>query len=488
MRNMLLSSFLAVSGITCYAASDERPNVLMIVCDQLRYDCLGYTGSEFATTPNIDRLASEGIQFTRAYTAIPTSCPARQCLLSGAWPEQPSHEGLWNYDIALPVKLFDGDTWTEKLTEKGYDLGYVGKWHVHPTKTPLDFGFKDYISMIDYKKWVKDNGVKTGKTYYHQQENKMMGGYVDMNKNDNIVYWYKDQAVELIKKYQKDGKPWHLRLDYTEPHLPCFPLKTYFDKYKNIEIPQWGNFSDSLDNKPYIQYQQLLNWGLENYDWDKWENYMRSYYAIIEQIDDALGQLFSQLNDIHALDNTIIIFTTDHGDAAGSHRMLDKHYVMYEEEVHVPLLIKWKNHIKPGTSCDKFLIHFLDIAATMNDLFSLDFPTSGKSLLPILYGKDVNDWRKYACSNYNGQQFGLFVQRMIRDDRYKYVWTPTDIDELYDLKEDPFELNNLIYNPDYKQVLTRLRKDLYEELVSRKDAIAGKPTAAYKQLIEQKKK
>lgn len=483
-----MGSMLGGAALPAFSQEVKAPNVLMIVCDQLRYDCLGYTGNKIVSTPNIDKLAASGMQFTNAYTAIPTSCPARQCLLSGSWPEQPSHRGLWNYDIALPVNLFEGDTWTARLREKGYRMGYVGKWHVHPQKTPLDFGFEDYVTMADYKRWVGENQLAQKENYLHRKDNKMMGGYVDMPKEENIVYWYKDRAVDLIDEYRKGGTSWHLRLDYTEPHLPCFPLRSFYEKYSRKSIPEWGNFKDRLDDKPYIQYQQLLNWGIEDYSWNEWQNYMRSYYAIIEQVDDAIGMLLEELEKKGLLENTMIVFTTDHGDAAGSHRMLDKHYVMYEEEVHVPLIVSWKGRIAPATRCDKFLVHFLDIAATMNELLQLDFPTQGRSLMPLFRGEKVEDWRKYAFSNYNGQQFGLFVQRMIRDERYKYVWAPTDVDELYDLQNDPYELKNQIGNPEYSEVLTRLRKDLYHELVARKDAAAGRPTGAYKQLIEQKKR
>lgn len=131
---MLKNTSVFCSALTCAlpatkvnaAAPTEtkRPNILIIQCDQQRYDCLGYTGNPIVKTPNIDRLAAQGMQFTRAYTPIPTSCPARQCLLSGQWPEQ--YGGLWNYDITLPVRLFDSDTWTERLQDEGYRTGYVG--------------------------------------------------------------------------------------------------------------------------------------------------------------------------------------------------------------------------------------------------------------------------------------------------------------------------------------------------------------------------
>ena len=265
MKNQVFknTSFLC-SAITCILPAarasaatpteTKRPNILIIQCDQQRYDCLGYTGNPIVKTPNIDRLAAQGMQFTRAYTPIPTSCPARQCLLSGQWPEQ--HGGLWNYDITLPVRLFDSDTWTERLHDEGYRTGYVGKWHVHPTKTPLDFGFDDYVNEAQYAAWLKSEGkrlhrVNTGKTA-------MMGGYDSIDKETSSVHWFVRQAIELIRKYESEGKPWHLRLDYVEPHLPCYPVKEFYDRYASRSIPQWPNFPDDLENKPYIQRQQIF--------------------------------------------------------------------------------------------------------------------------------------------------------------------------------------------------------------------------------------
>ncbi len=470
-------------------ADAKEPNILMIVCDQFRYDCLTHTGNNIVSTPNIDRLRNSGMQFTNAYTPIPTSCPARQSLLSGAWPEQPNHQGLWNYDITLMPRLFEGKTWTEAIDKQcDYRLGYVGKWHVHPTKSPVEFGFEEYISVGNFNKWKVENKIANRPIHYHQKESPMMGGYVDEPKEENLVYWFKDQVVDMIDRYEKSDSAWHIRLDYSEPHLPCYPIKTFYDKYATRSIPEWGNFRDQLDNKPYIQYQQLLNWGIDEYEWDKWENYMRSYYAIIEQVDDAIGMLLDELEAKGLTEETLIIFTADHGDVAGSHRMLDKHYVMYEEITHVPLIASWKGKIAPNSVCDKFVVHMLDIAATMNDLLDLNFKTSGSSLLPLLKGEEVESWRKYAFSNYNGQQNGLFVQRMIRDQRYKYVWTPTDIDELYDLEKDPYELKNLIYDKSYADILTRLRADLYKDLIERKDPAAGGPSGAKRQLLLQKKR
>lgn len=483
-KNFIGSIFILSFATYGYASDVNKPNILIIQCDQQRYDCLGYTGNRIVSTPNIDALAESGIQFRNAYTPIPTSCPARQCLLSGLWPEQ--HGGLWNYDITLPLLLFDKDTWTEKLHEKGYSLGYVGKWHVHPKKTPIDFGFDDYVYVKDYQAWLKEQNKALVKVP-NIKDNIMMGGYSNLNKEDASIHWFAKKAIELIKKYESEGKPWHIRLDYVEPHLPSFPVKEYYDLYKDKSIPAWENFSEDFKCKPYIQRQQVFNWGIEDYTWGQWEKYMRSYYAVITQLDDAIGYIIRELIDMGIIDNTMIIYTADHGDAAGSHRMLDKHYVMYEEEVHVPLIIRWDSVVKSGTYSDNFVVHALDLAATISDILDLGHSTQGLSLYPILKGENPKNWRRYAFSNYNGQQFGLFVQRMIRDERYKYIWNPTDIDEFYDMLNDPFEKHNAINDEQYKDVIMRLRKDLYFDLINRNDPIAGHPSAAKKQLLQNKK-
>lgn len=475
---LLPLAFLFLMHGVLYA--QKKPNVLMIQCDQLRYDCLGKT-NPLIKTPNIDKLAQEGMWFKNAFTPIPTCCPTRQTLISGLWPEQ--HKGLWNYDIALPVALFDVPTWTEELFKAGYSMGYVGKWHVHPTKTPLDFGFGDYRSDEDYNKWRR--AEKLPAVVPAIKNNAWMGGTDAAPLEKTHTRWLARQAIELMQKYKAAGKPWHIRLDFVEPHLPSDPVLQFQKLYEASHIKPWKNFNDSFHMKPYIQKQQLYNWGIEDYTWQQWSLYLKHYFAMISQVDDAVGEVLRALKDLDLEGETVIIFTTDHGDAAGSHRLLDKHYVMYEEEVHVPLVIKWKGVVKPGSSSDKFVLNSLDIAATVPELAGFQFPQGqGLSLVPELRGENPS-WRKFAFSNYNGQQFGLYVQRMIRNERWKYVWNLTDIDELYDLQNDRWELKNLIADKKYENILKDLRKNLYDDLLKRKDPVIN--WAGKSQLLEGKK-
>lgn len=482
MKTYQAAAFVLASvALSPAKGASPQPNILLIHCDQLRFDCLGYNGNTIVNTPNIDKLARLGMKFENAYTPIPTSCPARQCQLTGVWPE--IHRGLWNYDITLPVQEFQGETWTEKMPDYGYRMGYVGKWHVSATRTPLNFGFEDYVPEQQYGAWLKEQGiankrVRTGKIDY-------MGGYAEIDKRYNINRWGADKVIELIEKY--GDSPWFIRYDPSEPHLPCFPAKEFYDKYKDVEIPAWGNFGDRFRNKPYIQKQQLISWELDDYRWSDWEKYMRSYYGVVEQLDDAVGLLVEWLEKNGLMQNTIVIFMTDHGDAAGSHGMIDKHYVLYEEEVHVPMIVRWDGVVKPGSACEQFVCSEIDLAATIPQLAGWEFETQGASLLPILKGEKDTVNREYAFSNFNGQQFGLYTSRMVRDHRYKYIWNLTDVDEFYDLEKDPYEMKNMIGSARYKEEIKRLREVLYKDLKRRKDRIAAGRWASDTQLLKGEK-
>lgn len=475
--------FLGLSFVTALANAQsakipEKPNILFIQCDQFRYDCQG-KNNPMVKTPNLDQLTADGMFFTHAFTPIPTCCPTRQTFLSGLWPEQ--HKGLWNYDITLPVSLFDEHTWTEKMDNAGYNQSYLGKWHVHPTKTPLDFGFNEYVPDGQYDVWRKIQNLPS--VIPAVKDFIWMGGTDPAPLEKTHTHWLAQKAIEQMKQFKRDGKAWHLRLEFVEPHLPSNPTAEFLNMYNAADIKPWANFSDAMVQKPYIQKQQLYNWGIENFTWKEWAVYMQHYYAMISQTDDAIGIVLKALKDMGLDNETVVIFTSDHGDAAGSHGLIDKHNVMYDEEVRVPLVIKWPGVVKPGSQSDRFVLNSLDLSATIPQMAGFKFMQGeGNSLLPLLKGEDPTNWRKYVFGNYNGQQFGLYVERMIRNEHWKYVWNLTDTDELYDLEKDPWEMKNLISDTAYVNVLKDLRRSLYDDLLKRKDPVVN--WAGKKQLLE----
>jgi len=438
--------------------SQNRPNILYIVADQLRDDCVGCYNGYPVHTPNLDALAREGMLFEEAYTPQPLCCPARQSMISACRPER--HHGLWNYDLMGVDSLTpSSDFWPAKLKEMGYNSHYFGKWHVSPDYAPTDFGYDSYISLEDYR----DYREKVFGPFV--RENGWFGEIDPVPLEHSRTHYLARMAEEKIKECAEQGGPWHVRVDFPEPHLPCQPCKEFWELYQDAEIPEWEGFRETFEDKPYIQKQQVYNWNGEHKEWKDWAPVAARYYAIISQVDDAIGRLIAGIKKLGEWDNTLVIVTADHGDMCGSHRMMDKHYIMYDDVVHVPLIMSWPGHIQPGSVNDDFVCHALDLGPTLMEITGGSLErTDGRSLLPLMQGHTPADWRKEVVSSYNGQQFGLYTQRMIRDKKWKYIWNTTDVDELYDMEQDKGELNNLIHDPQYKELIHSMRKRLYEVL------------------------
>ncbi|MGG4035089.1 sulfatase-like hydrolase/transferase [Paenibacillus cisolokensis] len=439
----------------------RRPNVLVIMSDQHRYDCTGASGRYPVRTPNIDRLAEEGVWFANAYTPIPVCGPARQSFVCGRRPE--SFGALWNAGLGLPVGSLapDAYSWARDLQQAGYATAYIGKWDVHPDADPTAFGYGRYVDAErEYAAYRR----------LRHPDIRLEGGWRGETDPvplaDSRTHWLADRARRMLRELSEADGPWHLRVNFAEPHLPCRPSEPFASQYNPADVPPWGSFGDTLSGKPYIQRQQLVNWGVQHAGWDEWAPVVARYYGIVSQMDDAVGLLLDALKEQGEEDNTVVVYTSDHGDMCGGHGMMDKHYVLYDDVVRVPLAIRWPGVAKPGTVCGAFVYNHLDLPPTLLDLLGLPLPPHlhGRSMRPLLEGEVPDDWRSFAVSTSNGQQFGLFAQRMIRTADWKYIWNPTDTDELYDLQNDPHERENRIAGPGCGKILSALRRELLGEL------------------------
>lgn len=449
-----------------------RPNVLLITADQLRYDCVGYSGIYPVQTPNLDALASQSVVFSHAYSVLPVCSPARQSLLHGRRPE--TFGALWNYNGALPVAALQPDayTWTRTLAENGYTLAYLGKWGVNPIHDATAFGYHSYVGESEYRKLTNDRYPDISYT------NGFFGEPNPIPLEYSETHWFAGRAVETLERLQSAGRPWHMALHFSEPHLPCRPSGRFATLYDPAGIPEWKGFRETFDRKPYIQRQQLYSWGVEHFTWEDWAPIVARYYGIISQLDEAVGRVLSALEELDAAKDTIVIFTADHGDMCGSHRMMDKHYILYDDVVRVPLIIRLPNLFAAGRVCENFVYNFLDLPPTLLELLELSGSDpgnlQGRSLVPLLTeNHGTLPWRDSVVSTYNGQQFGLYTQRMIRTEHWKYIWNPTDTDELYDLHADPAELENRVDRMEHAMILKELRRRLYEQLAEDGDAIVG---------------
>ncbi|MBR4942207.1 MAG: sulfatase-like hydrolase/transferase [Clostridia bacterium] len=423
-------------------------NLLMFVADQHRADAVGAFGRFDIKTPNLDRLAARGTYFRNAFTPLPVCTPARQSILTGLNPD--SYGCFWNpgfFHASNPPK---NDYWPQKLRESGHRNVFIGKWGASRGDGPTDWGYDEYISFGEYNEMVYRN-------YPDRATFDWFGGTSSLPLCDSKTHWLAAKASDKIRELK--GGQWHIRIDYTDPHLPCEVCEPFASMYDPAETELWDGCGDKFENKPYIQKQQTISWGLEDQTEDDWKKLIARYRGMVSQIDDSVGIVLKTLEETNQLEDTVIVYMSDHGDTSGSHGMMDKHYILYDDVVRVPFIVCGKG-IAHSVREELVSIGF-DFAPTIDELFGVKSPAAvGKSLAPMLRGETPEEWRQVINSTSNGQQFGFYNQRMLRGHRYKYIWNLTDIDEFYDTETDPGEKVNLIDRAEYADIIADYRKQL----------------------------
>jgi arylsulfatase A-like enzyme len=480
------------------------PNILLIFSDQHRYDCLAAHGHPFLATPNLDRLAAEGASFPHAFTPIPICVPARASLLTGQWPTgrlPHGHQALANTDSELPRPLrTDLPTFTQALHDAGYWLGMAGKWQVHPELGPTSFGFDEYRPDSAYPAWRAAQGLPP------KPHTNSWFGEPDpaITPEQSRLGWGASQAIELIQQgaaiRAASGKPFFVRWDPSEPHLPNIVPEPYASLYPPEQVPPWPGFDDPLDGKPYIQKKMRRSWGIEGWTWPQWAPTVARYLGEISLLDAQVGRLLAELDRLGLAESTLVVYTCDHGDLCGSHGMIDKHNVLYDDVLRVPLLMRWPGVIPAGARPPGFTSHAIDLATTFLAAASMPASMPGSMsaatsvpIPPTFTGLNLLDQLSTASmpgaagsmpgsipaaaaasmsgaasipgradifATYHGSQFGLYSQRAVRDVRWKFIWNATAEDELYDLQTDPGELHNRALDPACQPELARLRARL----------------------------
>jgi len=433
---------------------DQGKNQLVIVCDQLRYDAISANGYKLSKTPHIDALASTGMRFTNAFTCVGLCTPARTSLLTGLYPH--NHQALSNNNQTACRYMLTPDkrTFTRLLADNGYRLGYVGKWHVSTRDDPCRFGFEKYVPLSEYPKWREAAGYAWNPAFgsYHAPT----GVKDDIPVEASRPHFLVDQAIELLRSYAEDPahRSWHLRLDFHGPHLPNVIPDPYASLYAPKKFEPWGNYGDTLEGKPWVQKQQLYNWDIQDWTWEQWQPIIAKYYGEVSLLDYEIGRILAELDRLGFAENTIVVCTADHGDMNAAHGMYDKGYSMYDEVYHVPLIVRWPGKTPPGSVCDAFVNHFCDLMPTLLEAAGLPAPRDidGHSLVPLLEGRLPSDWRQEMYAEFHGMQWGLYPQRMIRNNAFKFVFNFQDPNELYDLKRDPWEVHNVYRDPQYAAV------------------------------------
>jgi len=436
-----------------------KPNVLLVVADQMTPLLTGVYGHPVVKTPHLNALAEKGVRFDAAYSPCPLCAPARACLMTGTYC---SENGV--YDNAAPLSC-DQPTLCHHLNLLGYDTVLSGKIHyVGPDQL---HGFRKRLLPNIYPadfSWTKSRDNKIPKTHARSY----LGSAVHIGRSGrNIEYdelAHREALGYLAEKaaHKREGAPYQpffMCVSYNFPHEPFWPPKKYWDLYDGepIEIPEMpGDFEQ--------RHSAMDRWlnrhhGVDKVDLQKpasLRKLWRAYYALVTYIDDKVGELVAQLRADDILDNTVIIFTSDHGDMLCLKNMVQKR-CFYEPSARVPLLVVSPNVGQKG-HVSKTPVSLLDIAPTILELAGCDdseiLAGDGMSLVSLLEGKEQPNRAVFSEMHSEGVYATCF---MVRKGKYKYVYIHGHDEQLFDLENDPEEWDNLAGRPDYDSIRSELK-------------------------------
>ena len=483
----------------------DLPNIVLINTDQQRADTIGALGQDHMETPNLDRLAEEGVAFTNNFTTAPSCVPARASLFSGFFPH--------NTNV-----LSNGDSWSpgwiDSLAETGYHCVNVGKMHTVPPDVKGGFHERYIVENKDrprdpenpesyfhdeWDKYLAHRGVEkpSRKTYMSRPNyDEALGAFSwPLEDEDHSDFFVGNMARWWIEQYEGES-PVFLEIGFPGPHPPYDPIERYVDLYREKDLPLPEVAPEEIEKQPPPQRayrKEMINHNASvppetGHDAVQWKrdpsgeqlHRLRAhYYANVTMIDEKIGEILDALEEKDALRDSVVIFTADHGDALGDHGHIQK-WTMYDCSVNVPLLFWSPDRFSGGKVIDS-LVQWMDIAPTVLELAGLEVPKrwDAKSLLPLLEGrkKKIRDYvfsehgKDWAEGVWDATEF----MTMIRSEKHKLVhYMGEEFGELYDLESDPEEKVNLWQNESFEGLKQDLLKELYEWRM--KSEYRAKPT------------
>ncbi len=455
---------------TAHAAPAVQPNFVVILVDDLRWDELGCTGHPFADTPNIDRIAHEGMSFRNAFCTTPLCSPGRANLLTGL--ETHNHGILDNTNRSEQShKLM---TFPRILHDTGeYETGYIGKWHMGNDGSVRP-GFDYWVSMkgqgTSFDPLLNENG-KQVKHNGHTTDvlNTKADEFLKMKREKPFCLYIAHKALHPELTQHDDGS-------ITDPSAAKFlSSKRHQNLYANDSIPRRLNVIDNLKGKPALQ-RKIEGMPPLSRKTGTSDKTIRDRQRMLTAVDEGVGMLFATLEESGQLDNTVIILTSDHGYWYGEHGLSVERRLAYEEGIRIPLLIRYPPLGKGGRLIDQMALS-IDLAPTVLDLAGLDATKTlnldGRSLVPLFAATPPDQWRRSFMIEYNTDTVFPRIHKMgyraLRTARWKYIhYLELDgMDELYDLKNDPYEMENRISDTNAASTLTELKEEL-KKLLNRK--------------------
>lgn len=440
-----------------------RPNILWYCTDQQRFDTIGALGNPHVRTPTIDALVQQGVSFTHAYCQSPICTPSRSSFMTGLYPSRLHNTRNGNDTFPTWPPLI-----TRLIADSGYECGLVGKFHlVSAGRRPeprLDDGFDLWQhshaprddwpeGTHDYADWVRNQGRSL-------DEMRLSEDRVDPQLHQ--TKWASDRAIEFIER--SHAEPWLLNINVYDPHPPFIPPKSYAEQIDPQSLPGPHLHGGDLATQEKLASVDFQG-GADLTDADEGRRIQALYYAMIAQIDDQFSRILQVLDATGQRDNTVVIFTSDHGEMLGDHGLVQKGCRFYEGLVRVPLIFSWPERFITDRRCSG-LVELLDLSATILQLAEVPIPAyhQGMGLTDVLTGERSGDQlRTSVRSEYFDALDEAFVggnasfATMYRTPRHKLcLYHDAELGELYDLEKDPWEHDDLYENAEYRDVRNEL--------------------------------
>jgi len=477
--------------------ASDKPNIIFITLEGVPLSMLSCYGSERIETPNIDRIANEGMQFQNAFCTNALCAPARGTLLTGKYSHM---NGMINNPYVNRLEnthsYFDPSqqTFAQMLKKDGYQTGMVGKWHlVSEPDTPSNPG----VAGFDYFVFKRGAGGPYYEPTGYLQNPELGSNVIEKRKYDGyITDNFTDLAINGIKQFDK---PFMMMVQYFNDHRPFDPPHKYEDLYDDVRIPEPSTFWDDYKKRaaPAEEARMRIEYmpdfdppedltGRQRKQWN-YQKFMGHFLGTLKALDDNVGRLLDYLDESGLADNTVVAITSDHGFFMGEHGWFDKRF-MYEPAIRVPWMVRYPGMVEPGSTSDAMTVN-IDNAPTILDLVGLDIPEDmqGESLVPHLKENAPDDWRDEMYYHYYemAPPHWAIPHYGVRTDRHKLIYYYTINEwELFDLEKDPDEMENLYewsgykVHPDYKDVAKDLVGRLKKLRKKYKDD-TGKPVKVY---------
>lgn len=438
----------------------SAPNLIYVFADQLRYFSLGYAGDKNALTPNIDMLARESCDLCHAVSGHPVCAPYRASLLTGKYT---TSTGMVINEIRMNTHHH---TFADVLNENGYETAYIGKWHMYAAQLGNHYDAKNsYIP--EGRDRLGFNGFFAGYNFRHEYG--VGTAYYHLNSPHKIYYdQYEpdaqtDMAVAQLRRLSEGKKPFALFLSIGTPHDPWTPDNVpdqYMERVSGLRFELPPN---------YLPYNDVHadNWAkLSEQERGELTDWMRVYYAMTANLDDNIGRLRTAVRELGLEEDTIFVFTSDHGEMFGAHGRRAKN-IFYEEAVRVPFLIRWKGHLPEGAK-RSFVFNTVDIMPSLLSMMGLKAPTEveGMDLSSCIRGETDTEAGALMMGTGPTAVFGNGNEwRAYRTKRYTYaVYKSDGLELLFDDESDPYQMHNLIGEKQYTALAEKLKAEMYAKM------------------------